>query len=107
MEQWLDGLPYWMARSSGRLTGNRNLHSANSFESALNSEIPVYSIFIHTSDFVQTHNEAKILTNSPFGHSGTKNHLIGLEIHSQSKQKLLPLFVTKVQKVKQSNKNQL
>jgi hypothetical protein len=23
-------------------------------------------------DFVQTQNEAKILTNSPFGHSGTK-----------------------------------
>jgi hypothetical protein len=31
-----------------------------SSESALNSGIPVYSIFTHTSDFVQ--NEAKILT---------------------------------------------
>jgi len=33
--------------------------SAKSSESALNNGIPVYSIFIHTSDFVQ--NEAKIL----------------------------------------------
>jgi len=62
MEQWSDGRPDKMARSSGRLTGNRNLHSAKSSESSMNSEIPVYSIFIHTSDFVQTHNEAKILT---------------------------------------------
>jgi hypothetical protein len=36
--------------------------SAKSSESALNSGIPVYSIFTHTSDFVQ--NEAKILTIS-------------------------------------------
>jgi hypothetical protein len=27
---------------------------------------------LHISDFVQTQNKAKILTNSPFGHSGTK-----------------------------------
>jgi hypothetical protein len=33
--------------------------------------------------------------------------LTGLEIHSRSKQKLLPLFVTKGQRVKQNNKNQL
>jgi hypothetical protein len=51
-------------RSSGLLTGNRNLHSAKSSESALNNEIPVYSIFTHTSDFVQTQNEAKKLTDS-------------------------------------------
>jgi hypothetical protein len=62
MEQWSDGRPEGMARSSGRLTGNRNLHSTKSSESALNSEIPVYSIFTHTSDFVETQNEAKILT---------------------------------------------
>jgi hypothetical protein len=72
MEQWSDGRPDGMARSSGRLTGNRNLHSAKSSKSALNSEIPVYSIFTHTNNFVQTQNEAKKLTNSPFGHSGTK-----------------------------------
>jgi hypothetical protein len=53
-----------MARSSRRLTGNRNLHRAKSYESALNRGIPVYSIFTHTSDFVQTQNEAKILTAS-------------------------------------------
>jgi hypothetical protein len=72
MEQWSDGRPDGMAQSSGRLTGNQNLRSAKSSESSLNSEIPVYSIFTHTSGFVQTQNEAKILTNSPFGYSGTK-----------------------------------
>jgi hypothetical protein len=72
MEQWSDRRPDGMARLSVRLTGNRNLRRAKSSESALNNGIPVYSIFIHTSDFVQTQNEAKILTNSPFGHSGTK-----------------------------------
>jgi hypothetical protein len=62
MEQWSDVRPDGMGRSFGRLTGNQNLHSAKSSESALNSEILVYSIFTHTSDFVQTQNEAKILT---------------------------------------------
>jgi hypothetical protein len=33
--------------------------------------------------------------------------LTGLETQSLSKQKLLPLFVTKGQRLKQSNKNQL
>jgi hypothetical protein len=72
MEQWSDVRPDGMARSSGRLTWNRNLCRAKSSESALNSGIPVYNIFTHTSDFVQTQNEAKLLTNSPFGHFGTK-----------------------------------
>jgi len=67
-----DGHPDGMARLSGRLKGNRNLRRAKSSESAMNSEIPIYSIFTHTSDFFQTQNEAKILTNSSFGHSGTK-----------------------------------
>jgi hypothetical protein len=62
MEQWSDGRPDGMTRSFGRLTGNRNLHRAKSFESALNHGIHVYSIFTHISDFVQTQNEAKILT---------------------------------------------
>jgi hypothetical protein len=90
MEQWTDGRPDRMARSSGRLTGNLN----SSDLQTLNSGIPVYSIFtlkwfclntewgqntntlfiasLHISDFVQTQNEAKILTNSLFGHSGSK-----------------------------------
>jgi hypothetical protein len=62
MKQWSDGRPDGMARLSEQLAGNRNLRSAKSSESALNSEIPVYSIFTYTSDFVQTQNEAKILT---------------------------------------------
>jgi hypothetical protein len=62
MEHWSDGHPDGMARSAGRLTGNQNLRRAKSSKSALNRGIPVYSIFTHTSDFVQTQNEAKILT---------------------------------------------
>jgi hypothetical protein len=73
MEQWSDGRPDGMARSSGRLTGKRNLRSAKSSESALNSEIPVYSIFTHKSDFVQTQNETKILTlSNPLNHMSIK-----------------------------------
>jgi hypothetical protein len=41
MEQWTDGRPDGMARSSGRLTGNLN----SSVLQTLNSGIPVYSIF--------------------------------------------------------------
>jgi len=41
MEQWTDGRPDGMARSSGRLTGNLN----SSDLQTLNSGIPVYSIF--------------------------------------------------------------
>jgi len=68
MEQWTDGRPDGMARSSGRLTGNLNSFDLHT----LNSRITVYNIFTLINDFVQTQNEAKILTNSPFGHSGTK-----------------------------------
>jgi hypothetical protein len=53
--------------SSGWLTGN--------FEILLTSLWIVESLFaasLHISDFVQTQNDAKILTNSPFGHSVTK-----------------------------------
>jgi hypothetical protein len=41
MEQWTDGRPKGMARSSGRLTGNLN----SSKLQTLNSGIPVYNIF--------------------------------------------------------------
>jgi hypothetical protein len=51
------------------LTGNQNLRSAKFSESALNNEIPVYSIFTYTSDFVQTQNEAKILTTLIFSYT--------------------------------------
>jgi hypothetical protein len=49
---WTDGTVVRWA--SGRLTGNQNLRNAKCSESALNSEIPVYSIFTHISYFVQT-----------------------------------------------------
>jgi len=55
----------------------------------------LFTASLHLSDFVQTQNEAKILTNSPFGHFGTKNHLTGLEIHSRSKIKITPPFCYK------------
>jgi hypothetical protein len=54
----------------------------------------LFAASLHISDFVQTQNEAKILTNSPFGHSGTKNHLTDLEIHSRSKMKITPPFLS-------------
>jgi hypothetical protein len=41
MEQWIDGRPDGMARSSGRLT--RNLNSSDL--QTLNSGIPIYNIF--------------------------------------------------------------
>jgi hypothetical protein len=41
MEQWTDGRPDGMARSSGRLTGNLNSYDLQT----LNSGIHVYSIF--------------------------------------------------------------
>jgi hypothetical protein len=41
MEQWTDGSPDGMARSSGRLTGNLN----SSDLQTLNCGIPVYNIF--------------------------------------------------------------
>jgi hypothetical protein len=34
--------------------------------------VSLFTTSLHLSDFVQTQNEAKILTNFPFGHSGTK-----------------------------------
>lgn len=61
---------------------------------------PCLQHLLHISDFVQTQNTAKILTNSPFGHSGTKitwpvwKYILG------PNQQLLPLFVTKGQRVK-------
>jgi hypothetical protein len=58
--------------SSGRLIGNLN---SSIVQSLLKMHWQVESLFtagLHISDFVQTQNEAKILTNSPFGHSGTK-----------------------------------
>jgi hypothetical protein len=41
MEQWTNGRPDRMARSSGRLSGNLNSSNLQT----LNSGIPVYSIF--------------------------------------------------------------
>jgi len=41
MEQWIDGRPDGMARSSGQQTGNLN----SSVLQTLNSGIPVYNIF--------------------------------------------------------------
>jgi hypothetical protein len=75
LERLIDGRPNWMARSSGRLTGNLNSSDlqAESSEITLNSGIPVYSIF-YIQVFLSIHRMRPIkLTNSPFGHSGTKN----------------------------------
>jgi len=47
IEQWIDGRPDGMARSSGRLTGNLNSSDlqAESSDITLNSRILVYNIF--------------------------------------------------------------
>jgi hypothetical protein len=60
MEQWTNGRPDGMARSSGRLTGNRRFSDlqAESSDITLNSGILDKTTSLHTSDFVQTQNEA-------------------------------------------------
>jgi hypothetical protein len=60
MEQWTDGCPDGMARSSGRLIGNQRFSDlqAESSDITLNSGIPDKIASLHTSDFVQTQNEA-------------------------------------------------
>jgi hypothetical protein len=61
--------------SSGQLTGNLKSSIFFAVQSLLKMLLQVESLFttsLHISDFVQTQNEAKILTNSPFGHFGTK-----------------------------------
>jgi len=64
---WTDGRPDVMARSFGRLTGNwrfSNLQEESS-DITLNSGIPDKTASLHTSDFVQTQNEANN-TNTSF-----------------------------------------
>jgi len=63
-----DGRPDGMAQSSGRLTGN---WKSSESEALLNSRIHVKHLYTQVI-LSKTQNEAKILTNSPFGHSGTK-----------------------------------
>jgi hypothetical protein len=70
--------------------------SAETSKPLLNNGIPCKTASLQTNDFVQTQDEANYkLTNSPFGHSGTKitwpvwKYILG------PNQKLLPLFVTK------------
>jgi len=72
VDRWAFG---WDDTSSGRLTGNLKSFIFFAVKSLLKMLWQVESLFVaslHISDFVQTQNEAKILTNSPFGHSGTK-----------------------------------
>jgi hypothetical protein len=61
--------------SSRQLTGKLKSFIFFAVQSLLKMLWQVESLFtasLHISDFVQTQNEAKILINSPFGHSGTK-----------------------------------
>jgi hypothetical protein len=64
-------------------------------------QLPCIKASLHRSDFVQQNVANYTPINSPFGYSGQKS-LDWLEIHSRSKSKLLPFFVTKGQRVKQS-----
>jgi hypothetical protein len=67
MEQWTDGRPDGLARSSGRLTRNQRFSylQAESSDITLNCGIPEKTASLHTSDFVQTQNEANN-TNTSF-----------------------------------------
>jgi len=72
---WSVWRPVGMNTSPGRLTGNLKSSIFFAVQSLLKMLWQVKSLFtasLHISDFVQTQNEAKILTNSPFGHFGTK-----------------------------------
>jgi hypothetical protein len=63
----------------------------------------MFTASLHISDFVQTQNEAKILTN-PLAILGQKSFDRFGNTFPVQKLKLLTLFVTKGQRVKQSNK---
>jgi hypothetical protein len=89
MKQRTDGPPDGMARSSRRLTGNLN----SSDLQTLNSGIHVYSIstlkwFCPNTEWGQNTNKL------PFWPFWDKNHLISLEIHSRSKIKITPPFLS-------------
>jgi hypothetical protein len=65
----------WNSRQMGVRTGWHIVRTADGELEILLITLKVESLFtasLHISDFVQTQNKAKILTNSPFGHSGTK-----------------------------------
>jgi hypothetical protein len=63
----------------------------------------MFTASLHLSDFVQPQNKAKLLTNSPFGYSETKITWLVWKYIPGPNQKLLPLFVTMGQRLKQSN----
>jgi hypothetical protein len=103
MEQWTDGRPNGMALSFGRLI--------EKFEFLLSCRLWIVEFLLtaslHLSDFVQTQNEAKILTNSPFGHSGKKITWSVWKYIPGPKIKITPPFCHKGTKGKQSTKNLL
>jgi len=89
MEQWIDGCPDGWQGTWILLTCRFWIVES------------LFTASLHLSDFVQTQNEAKILTVPietnelslwPFW---DKNHLTGLEIHSRSKIKITPPFCLK------------
>jgi hypothetical protein len=63
MEQWTDGHSDGMARSSGRLTENLNFSDLQVETTDITLKVEsLFTASLHLSDFVQTQNEAKILT---------------------------------------------
>jgi len=75
MEQWTNGHPNGMTRRPDGWQENWNLLSFSQcrvFWKCWQVE-SLFTASLHISDFVQTQNEANILTNSPFGHSRSKN----------------------------------
>jgi hypothetical protein len=69
------------------------------------NDIPDYVATLHKSDFVKQNIANHKLTNSLFGHSGTKITWPVQKYNSSPKQKILPIFVSKGQRVNRVNKN--
>jgi hypothetical protein len=103
--------PDGWSRQMGVRTGWHIVRTADrelEFSSNLDITLKVESLFtasLHISDFVQTQNNAKILTNSPFGHSGTKITWPVWKYIPGPKIKITPPFCHKGTKDKQSNNN--
>jgi hypothetical protein len=97
LERLTDGHPDKMARSSRRLTGNLNSSIFFPVQSLLNMlgyVESLFTVFLHTSVFVQTQNEANKTNKLPLWPFWDKNHLTGLEIHSRSKNKNYSPFLS-------------
>jgi hypothetical protein len=86
VDRWASGRDGTIVQTADRDSENFCLESsAESSDITLNSRIPWKTAYLHTSDFVQTQNEANNTNKLPLWPFWDKNHLTRLEIHSRSK----------------------